>query len=63
VIRGFRADVDPAALGLGTSAYVTLNVMQNNWRQIREQLCALDGVVHIGLVGGDFDVAPAGARA
>jgi DNA-binding Lrp family transcriptional regulator len=56
VIRGFRADVDPAALGFGTAAYVTLNLTQTDWRQVREQLCALDGIVHIGLVGGDFDV-------
>lgn len=56
VIRGFRADVDPVASGLATSAYVTLNVRQPDWRDIREQLRALPGVVHIALVGGEFDV-------
>jgi DNA-binding Lrp family transcriptional regulator len=56
VIRGFRADVDPVASGLGTSAYVTLNVQQADWRQVREALCALPGIAHIGLVGGEFDV-------
>lgn len=56
VIRGFRADVDPVASGLGTTAYVTINLRQSDWRQVREQLRALDGVVHIGLVGGEFDV-------
>jgi DNA-binding Lrp family transcriptional regulator len=56
VIRGFRADVDPVASGLGTSAYVTLNLRQADWRRIREQLQALPGVAHIGLVGGEFDV-------
>lgn len=56
VIRGFRADVDPVASGLATSAYVTLNVRQPEWRDIREQLRALPGVVHIALVGGEFDV-------
>ena len=56
VIRGFRADVDPVASGLTTTAYVTLNLRQADWRRIREQLQALPGIAHIGLVGGDFDV-------
>jgi DNA-binding Lrp family transcriptional regulator len=56
VIRGFRAEVDPELSGLGTSAYVTLNVRQAAWRQIAEQLQALPGIVHIALVGGEFDV-------
>lgn len=56
VIRGFRADVDPELSGLGTSAYVTLNVRQAAWRQIAQRLQGLPGVVHIALVGGEFDV-------
>jgi DNA-binding Lrp family transcriptional regulator len=56
VIRGFRADVDPVAAGLATTAYVTLNLRQADWRRIREQLQALPGIAHIGLVGGEFDV-------
>lgn len=56
VIRGFRADVDPVLSGLGTSAYVTLNVRQAAWRQIAESLQALPGIIHIALVGGEFDV-------
>lgn len=56
VIRGFRADVDPAAAGLATSAYVTLNLRQTDWRLVRERLRALPGIVHIALVGGEFDV-------
>lgn len=56
VIRGFRAEVDPELSGLGTSAYVTLNVRQAAWRQIAEQLQTLPGIVHIALVGGEFDV-------
>lgn len=56
VIRGYRADVDPVLSGLGTSAYVTLNVRQADWRTIRRQLQALPGIVHIALVGGEFDV-------
>jgi DNA-binding Lrp family transcriptional regulator len=56
VIRGFTADVDPAAAGLGTSAYVTVNLRQHDWREVRAQLLRLDGVAHIGLLGGEFDV-------
>ena len=56
VITGFRATVDPVAAGLGTTAYVTVNLRQADWRLVREQLCALPGVVHIALVGGEFDV-------
>jgi DNA-binding Lrp family transcriptional regulator len=56
VIRGFRADVDHVAAGMGTSAYVTVNLRQAEWRVVGEQLRALPGVVHIALVGGEFDV-------
>ncbi len=56
VIRGYRADIDPVLSGLGTSAYVTLNVRQSDWRHVRERLQRLPGVVHIALVGGEFDV-------
>lgn len=56
VIRAFRADVDPVLSGLGTSAYVTLNLRQADWRHVRASLQALPGIVHIGLVGGEFDV-------
>ena len=55
VIKGFRADIDPVAAGLGTSAYVTVNLHQAEWRDVGEQLRALPGVVHIALVGGEFD--------
>lgn len=56
VIRGYRADVDPVAAGMGTSAYVTLNLRQADWRDLREKLRALPGVAHLALVGGEFDV-------
>jgi DNA-binding Lrp family transcriptional regulator len=56
VIRGFHADVDPVASGMGTSAYVMVNLRQAAWREIRDQIRALPGVAHIALVGGEFDV-------
>jgi DNA-binding Lrp family transcriptional regulator len=56
VIRGFRAQVDPTAVGLGTSAFVTVNLRQADWREVSARLRAVPGIVHIALVGGDFDV-------
>lgn len=56
VIRGFTARVDHERAGQGASAYITLKIVQNSWRTVREQLLALPGAAHIALVGGDFDV-------
>lgn len=56
VIRGFTARVDHERAGQTASAYVTLKIVQNSWRTVREQLLGLPGVAHIALVGGDFDV-------
>lgn len=56
VITGFTVVTDPVGRGFGTSAYVTMNVSQPDWRSIRQRLRALDGIEHIALVGGEFDV-------
>ncbi|GAA3722595.1 Lrp/AsnC family transcriptional regulator [Streptomyces tremellae] len=56
VIRGFTASVDHERAGQGTSAYITLKIVQNSWRTVRGQLEELPGAAHIALVGGDFDV-------
>jgi DNA-binding Lrp family transcriptional regulator len=56
VIRGFGARVNHERAGHGTSAYITLKIIQNSWRTVREQLRQLPGASHIALVGGDFDV-------
>ncbi|MGK4582178.1 Lrp/AsnC family transcriptional regulator [Kitasatospora sp. HPMI-4] len=56
VIRGFTARVDHEKAGQGASAYITLKIVQNSWRTVREQLLDLPGVAHIALVGGEFDV-------
>jgi DNA-binding Lrp family transcriptional regulator len=56
VIRGYSARVDLERAGQGTSAYITLKIVQNSWRTVREQLRQLPGAAHIALVGGDFDV-------
>ncbi|MFJ9826845.1 Lrp/AsnC family transcriptional regulator [Streptomyces sp. NPDC101160] len=56
VIRGFGARVNHERAGHGASAYITLKIVQNTWRTVREQLRALPGAAHIALVSGDFDV-------
>ncbi len=56
VITGFTAVVDPAKVGLRTSAYVTLSVRQNSWRDLQDRLRAIPEVRHMALVGGEFDV-------
>lgn len=56
VIRGFSARIDQERAGHGTSAYITLKIVQDSWRAVRERLRELPGAAHMALVGGDFDV-------
>lgn len=56
VIRGFSARIDHERAGQGTSAYITLKIVQDSWRSVRERLQQLPGAAHMALVGGDFDV-------
>lgn len=56
VIRGFSARVDQERAGQGASAYITLKIVQDSWRAVREQLEQLPGATHLALVSGDFDV-------
>lgn len=56
VIQRFSAIIDPEKSGLRASAYVTLNVRQDSWRELRQELAAIPEVQHIALVGGEFDV-------
>ncbi|MGH3343019.1 MAG: Lrp/AsnC family transcriptional regulator [Carbonactinosporaceae bacterium] len=56
VIRGFTVQVDPAKIGLGTSAYITVKIEQNSWRSFCDRVRDLPEVEHVGLVGGEFDV-------
>lgn len=55
VVRGFTIDVDPAALGLGVSAYVHVRIKQNSWKSFRKKAWALEEAAHVALVAGDFD--------
>src|SRR6478752_4413240 len=45
VIRGFTARVDHEKAGQAASAYVTLRIVQNSWRTVREQLLRLPGEI------------------
>lgn len=56
VIRGFSARIDQERAGHGASAYITLKIVQNSWRDVREKLRELPGAAHMALVSGDFDV-------
>jgi DNA-binding Lrp family transcriptional regulator len=56
VIRGFSARIDEERAGQGASAYITLKIVQDSWRSVREKLLQLPGAAHMALVSGDFDV-------
>ncbi|GEO96063.1 Lrp/AsnC family transcriptional regulator [Kocuria turfanensis] len=56
VILRFSTVIDPVRAGLQASAYVTLKLQQNTWRELCGQLQAIPAVHHIALVGGNFDV-------
>ncbi|MEU9174312.1 Lrp/AsnC family transcriptional regulator [Streptomyces sp. NPDC048420] len=56
VITGFTAQLNAQRAGLGTSAYVTMSIEQNAWRDISRELREIPYVEHISLVTGDFDV-------
>ncbi len=57
VITGFRADIDPARLGMAVTALVLVNVDQHAWKTNLEEFAALPGVGHVALTGGGFDFA------
>ena len=56
VITGFRAQVAPERAGLGTSAYMSLTIQQNTWREVSARLARVPYIEHAALLGGDHDV-------
>lgn len=56
VITGFRATVHPERAGLGTSAYVSIGIQQDTWREVSAALREVPYIVHAALVAGDHDV-------
>lgn len=56
VITGFSAQIAHERAGLGTSAYVSLSIEQNSWREVSAALGQLPYVEHVSMLGADFDV-------
>jgi DNA-binding Lrp family transcriptional regulator len=56
VITGFSAQIAPERAGLGTSAYISLSIEQNSWREVSSRLGRLPYVEHVSMLGADFDV-------
>jgi len=56
VITGFSAKIAHERAGLGTSAYVSLSIEQNSWREVSDALGRLPFVEHVSMLGADFDV-------
>jgi len=56
VITGFSARIAHERAGLGTSAYVSLSIEQNSWREVSARLGRLPYVEHVSMLGADFDV-------
>ncbi|MGH3982163.1 MAG: Lrp/AsnC family transcriptional regulator [Pseudonocardiaceae bacterium] len=55
VIRGFRADVDPHAIGLDIAAMILINVEQGSWPTTRNKVSRLPGVEYVAMTSGEFD--------
>ena len=56
VITGFSAKIAHERAGLGTSAYVSLSIEQNSWREVSKRLGRMPYVEHVAMLGADFDV-------
>ncbi len=55
VLKGFRAEVDPAALGFAITAMILMNVDQSDWAGVREALVHLPGFEYMAVTSGGFD--------
>ena len=55
VITGFRAEVEPAAVGLPVAALILLNLEQGKWRPARDYLMELPGLEYVAFTTGAFD--------
>lgn len=56
IITGFTVELAPHRAGLGTSAYVSVTIEQNSWRELSARLREVPYVEHFAMVGGDYDV-------
>jgi DNA-binding Lrp family transcriptional regulator len=56
VITGYRAAIDPQKFGYGLSAYVFLNIAQQTWQRVGNQVLSIPAVDHAALVSGEHDI-------
>jgi Lrp/AsnC family transcriptional regulator for asnA, asnC and gidA len=56
VIQGYHADVNPKAVGFGTSAIVGLRVEQGREDEALDRLADIDGVQEVNLTTGEWDI-------
>lgn len=56
VITGFRAEVDPARLGLPIAALILASVEQHAWQEARDELLRLPGLEYLAFTSGAFDL-------
>ncbi len=58
VIRGYSAQVDAAALGLGVTAFVNLNIAREQFKQVRaleKAIRQFPEILECYTISGDFD--------
>src|SRR5579863_2250553 len=56
VITGYSATIDPEKYGYGLSAYVFVNITQQSWKKVRNQVLSIPEVDHGALVSGEHDL-------
>ncbi|KKI17138.1 hypothetical protein XM48_12260 [Leucobacter sp. Ag1] len=55
IITGFRADIDPRAVGLGISALVFVTLEQARWTEFREALAEVEELEYFAVTTGQHD--------
>ncbi|KAF3997130.1 Lrp/AsnC family transcriptional regulator [Glaciimonas immobilis] len=58
IIRGYAAQVEPAAIGLGVTAFVSLNIAREQFKQVRKLekiIRAFPEILECYAISGDFD--------
>jgi Lrp/AsnC family leucine-responsive transcriptional regulator len=58
IIRGYTAQVTPAAIGLGVTAFVSINIDREQYRKVRELEKAIrqfPEILECYTISGDFD--------
>jgi len=58
IIRGYAAQVEPAAIGLAVTAFVSLNIAREQFKQVRKlemAIRAFPEILECYTISGDFD--------